>query len=358
MRIPLALLLALAMFLGACSPDDEAVDTTTTSVPDSTSEPDTSTSTSTTVAPTTTETGETSPINGLPVGDPELLDRRVMAVKIDNHPKANPQSGINEADMVIELMVEGITRYLTIWHQSDSEYLGPMRSGRPTDPTLLEAMNEPTFVISGAQDWVQQLIRSKDVHLIGEVGNPQTFRISGRSAPHDLYVDTVALREFATERDYPDDPPAGPLWAFGPMPGEAESVDQITIDFSGNTVIWDWNEEDRMWYRTGYGRESSYTDEEGNESPLGVPVMVALYVEQYTVSPPSGMSGSALPSSRTTGSGQAFVFADGEVVEGTWERETESEWFTLTDDDGEIMMVPPGKIWVSLVPANRGLTYR
>lgn len=357
MRIPLAVLLVLGMLVSACSPDDEAIDTTSTSEPTTTSETST-TSTSTTVAPTTTEARETSLINGLVVEDPELLDRRVLAVKIDNHPRANPQSGINDADMIIELMVEGITRFLTIWHESDSEYLGPMRSGRPTDPSLLVAMNEPTFVISGAQNWVQQLIRSKGVHLIGEVGNPQTFRISGRSAPHNLYVDTVALREYANDREYPSQPPDGPLWAFGPMPDQAEQVEQVTIDFSGNTVIWDWSSEDQMWQRTGFGEESTYLDQDGNELRLGVPVMVALYVEQYTVSPPSGVSGSSLPSSRTTGSGQAFVFADGKVIEGTWERETESDWFTLTDGNGESMMVPPGKVWVSLVPANRGLTYR
>ncbi len=355
MRSPLAVLLALGLLVGACSPDEVADTTTTTTT--TTSTPST-TSTSTTLAPTTTETGETSLINGTTVESPELLERRVLAVKIDNHPRANPQSGIDQADMVIELMVEGITRFLTIWHESDSEYLGPMRSGRPTDPTLLTAMNEPTFALSGAQDWVQQLIRAKDVHLIGEVGQPQTFRVSGRSAPHDLYVNTVALREYADGRGYPNDPPEGPLWAFGPMPSSAEQASQVTIDFSGNTVLWDWDEETGMWQRSGFGDESTVRDEEGEETRLGVPVMVALYVDQYSVSPPSGASGSSLPSSRTTGSGEAFIFADGRVLIGAWEREDESEWFTLTDENGKMMLVPPGRVWVSLVPSNRGLTYK
>lgn len=356
MRTPLAVLLALGLLIGACSPDDAAETTTTTQV--TTTKASSTTSTSTTVAPTTTEVGDTSLINGTLVEDPDLLERRVLGVKIDNHPRANPQSGIDQADMVIELLVEGITRFLTIWHESDSEYLGPMRSGRPTDPTLLSAMNEPTFAISGAQDWVQLLIRSKDVRLIGEVGQPQTFRISGRPAPHDLYVNTVALREYADDRGYPDDPPAEPLWAFGPLPASAEQATQVTIDFSGNTVIWDWDEETEMWYRTGFGAESTVRDQEGNETRLGVPVMVALYVDQYSLSPPSGVAGSALPSSRTTGSGEAFIFANGQVITGTWEREEESEWFTLTDEGGKTMLVPPGRVWVSLVPSNRGLTYR
>ena len=359
MQKTFSLLLALALLIAACS-GEEAAESTSTSLADatSTSSSTATSSTTSTVAPTTTEAGDRSLINGLPVESPELLERRVLAVKIDNHPRANPQSGINEADMVIELLVEGITRYLSIWHESDSDYLGPMRSGRPTDPTILAGMNEPTFAISGAQNWVQQLIRSMDVRLIGEVVRPQTFRVSGRSAPHNLYVDTNALRDYADDREYPNEPPAGPLWPFGPMSDLAEPVTEITIDFSGNTVVWNWDEEAGKWFRTGYGEPTTYRDQEGNEEPLGVPVMVALYVDQYTVSPPSGVSGSALPSSRTTGSGAAFVFADGKVTEGTWEREAETEWFTLRDENGEVMLVPPGKVWVSMVPSSRGLTYR
>lgn len=281
----------------------------------------------------------------------------MLAVKIDNHPRANPQTGIDQADMVIELMVEGITRYLTVWHESDSTYLGPMRSGRPTDPTLLTALNEPTFAISGAQNWVQGVIVSKDVHLVGEVGPPQTFRNSGRSAPHNLYVDTTALRDWADRRDYPDDPPDGPIWAFGPMSDYANPATEVTLDFSGNTVIWNWDETARMWFRTGYGEPTVHVDQEGNTEPLGAEVMVALYVEQYTSCPASGVSGSCVPSSVTTGSGKAYIFADGRVAEGTWERETEEQWFTLTDENGEIMMVPPGKVWLSLVPASGGLEY-
>lgn len=360
MRSRIARFVALVLILAACSPGDEASESTTTTTP-TTSEAETTTSTSTTLPSTTTTTtvpAERSIINGLPLTDAELAERRILAVKIDNHPRANPQSGINEADMVIELMVEGITRYLTIWHESDSTYLGPMRSGRPTDPTLLSAFNEPTFAISGAQDWVQGIIVSKDVHLVGEVGPPQTFRISGRSAPHNLFVDTTALREWADQRDYPDDPPSEAIWPFGPLSDYADSAAEVTLDFSGNTIVWTWDETAGTWLRTGYGRETTHVDEDGNEEPLGADVMVALYVEQYTSCPRSGVAGSCVPASETIGSGKAFVFFDGRVAEGTWERGAEEEWFDLYDENGEVMMVPPGRVWVSLVPASGGLQYR
>jgi len=353
MRTTLARLVALLLLVGACSPaaEEPADSSTTTSAPTTSS----SSSTSTTTPATTVDTRETSLLNGLPVDDASLLHRRVLAVKIDNHPRSIPHSGVEQADMVIELMVEGITRFISLWHESDVDYLGPNRSGRPTDAAILPAFNEPTFVISGAQAWVQSLIRSKGINLIKETSEG-TFRISGRSAPHNLYVDTFVLRETADARDYADNPPDGPMWPFGPMPAGADRAASVNIDFSNNEVIWDWDQAQGLWLRTAYGEESMYRNEDGTEGRIGVPVLVALYVEQYTASPGSGQSGTNLPSARTTGSGQAYVFADGKVVSGTWERETEEEWFTLSDENGEVISVPPGRSWVSLVPANRGLT--
>ncbi|MDH3463363.1 MAG: DUF3048 domain-containing protein, partial [Acidimicrobiia bacterium] len=282
-------------------------------------------------------------------------DRRALAVKIDNHFRARPQSGINEADMVIEVLVEGITRFISVWHQSDSEFLGPQRSGRPTDAYLLPAFGETSFAISGAQTWVQSLIVSKGIHLIGEV-KPATFRVFGRSAPHNLYVNTILLRDYADQKGYADTPPDGPIWRFGDLPASATPIESVRMNFSGNVVDWTWSAEDGAWLRTVGGNDSNWRDEDGTEGRIAVPVMVALYGEAYTASPPSGVSGKSLPSTRSIGSGKAFVFADGKVVEGTWERETESEWFTLKDDAGNFIPVPPGKIWVSLIPGNNGVT--
>lgn len=353
MRSKLAGFVASTVLISACSAAAEPPPLVTD---DATTTSSSSTSTTTTTRPSTTTSADfdTSLINGLPVDDSTLLDRRVLAVKVDNHPRANPQSGINHADMVIELMVEGITRFMTLWHESDVDYIGPVRSGRPTESNILPALNHPTFAFSGGQGWVQNMISGNGINMLKELSTGY-FRISSRSAPHNLYADTFILRETADARGYEDDPPDGPLWEFGPIDPAAEAATRVVLDFSGNTVIWTWDSDESLWLRTAYGSESNWRDEDGTEGRIGVPVMVALYVDQYTAANPSG--GKGLPSSVVTGSGRAFVFADGKVVEGTWERDSIEEWFTLTDEDGETLAVPPGKIWVSLVPSNRGLTY-
>ncbi len=350
MRTKLSWLIALGLILAACSGSVEDAGSTTTAEATTTTE----STTTTTIATTTTEAGNLSPLNGLPVDDPTLLDRRVLAVKMDNHRNARPQSGVQEADVVFEIVVEGITRFLTLWMQSDTEYFGPMRSGRPTDPHILTALNQPTFAISGAQTWVQQLIRSMDVNLIGEV-RPATFRISERFAPHNLYANTLLLRQYADEQGYQDEPPTGPIWDFGDLPSTAEPVNSIDMDFAGNPVNWEWDQASGTWLRSADGVESNWRTEDGEEGRIGFPVLVVLYVEQYLHSPPG--RGKSLPSSRTTGTGEAYVFADGKMVQGTWDRPTEQEWFTLTDASGNTIPVPAGKTWISLVPDNDGITF-
>ncbi len=343
--------LGVFVLLVACSnpavTTTEAPTTTTTTAP---------TTTTTTAARTTTTTTAvplpTSPLNGTPVEDATLLDRRVMAVKIDNHFRSRPQSGLDLASAVYELPVEGITRFIALFHHTDATYLGPIRSGRPSDGRLLNPLNA-TFAISGGQAWVQQEIRAEDIHLIGETP-PAMFRISGRRAPHNLYGDTVRLREIADARHYPNDPPPT-MFAFGPLPDTAQAATQIAMDFGNNFVVtWTWDTAASNYVRSFGGAPAELIDQEGVSSPLTANTLVVMLAERYIEQPPNDQ-GSAVPAMNTVGSGQAYVFAGGEMVSGTWQRATSADLITLTADDGTPLPVPPGYLWISIVPSQFGI---
>jgi len=162
------LLVALALVATACGGDSAettvTTEITTTTTTTTTTPPvpeTTTTSSSTTTSSTTTTTiydGPIAPLTGLPIDDETLAARRVMAIKVDNHPDARPQSGLDQADAVMEILVEGgFTRFVALFHTTDTDYVGPIRSGRPTDPTVLRPMNA-VMVVSGGQDWI---IRSR-----------------------------------------------------------------------------------------------------------------------------------------------------------------------------------------------------
>lgn len=351
MRATVARLVTLALLVAACSPADEPADsTTTTSVATTSSSTSTSSTTSTTM-----DDRELSPVNGLPVDDPDTLERRVMAVKIDNHPNARPQSGIQEAEAVVEIRVEGsFTRFMAIFHTADSEYLGPIRSARPSDAMVVLPLSA-TMVVSGGQPWVRAGISSIGVPFLTETASGM-FRISGRRAPHNLYGSTLALRETADARGFSDEAPAQPWLPFGEMHEGAEEATSARITFAqGTTVTWDWDGEN--WARTFGSTPSTWRDQDGETGQVTADTVVALVGNFYTASPPAGQSGSSVPATDTVGEGRAVVLSAGKVIEGTWSRDSADEPFTLLTTDGEPMMVPPGFLWLSIVPSVGSITW-
>ncbi len=346
-----AIFLSFSLVVAACSSGsaDTTAPVTPTDTPSTSTAVQTSTTTSTsTTTTTTTIPAPSSPLNGLAAEDPALLDRRVIAVKIDNHWNARPQSGIQDADAVYELLVEaGLTRFIALFHDNDSAYLGPMRSGRPTDPTLLKPLGA-TFTISGAQDWVVSVIRSAGVSLIGEI-RPATFRISSRFAPHNLYVDTSQLREYADNAGYVDEPPP-PLFSWGDLPEGGQFAEEIAFNWSLDlTVNWTWTGSE--YVRSTGGEPHNWVSVDGDEEQISADTLVVLFATRYTAYP-SG-SGSAVPAMDTVGSGRALVFSAGTAVEGTWSRSSTSEPFSLTDQDGSVIQFPAGRPWVSVFPDTR-----
>ena len=98
----------------------------------------TSTTTTTSIEPETTTTkvdGPKAPLTGLIVTDAAVLKRPALAIKVDNIDStgcetARPQIGIAHADIVYEILVEGITRFMAVFQSDIPETVGPVRSAR------------------------------------------------------------------------------------------------------------------------------------------------------------------------------------------------------------------------------------
>ncbi len=348
-----SLFVVVALLAASCT--SGSAQETPTAAPTTVATSSTTTTTTSTTTTTTIPANPPSPLNGLPAEDPALLERRVIAVKVDNHWDARPQSGLQEADAVFELLVEaGLTRFIALFHDNDSAFVGPMRSGRPTDPTLLSPLGA-TFAISGAQPWVTSLIAATGVRMIGEV-RPATFRTRDRRAPHNLYTDTMALREYADARGYADEPPPDLFrWGDQELPPDAIAT-RIELGFSNSaTVTWEWNGERYLRFLGEQPHEWRSQDGE-TTGQIGADTLVVLFAPRYTARPPSGQ-GSSVPAMDTVGAGRALLFAGGRVVEGTWDRTSIDDVFELTTDGGEPLTVPPGVPWVSIFPEGRSVSW-
>ncbi|HSM01484.1 MAG TPA: DUF3048 domain-containing protein [Acidimicrobiia bacterium] len=360
-RLIVALL--LLAIVAACGGD--AAPTTTTTVPTTTSTTTAipTTTTTTTLPPTTTTIGpETtvttfpadfaSPLNGLPAQDTLALDRSVIAIKIDNHPEARPQSGLLEADAVIELLVEGgFTRFIALFHDNESDFVGPIRSLRPTDSTLVLPTGAPLFM-SGGQQWVQSLTVARGQRILGESAG--MFRSSLRVAPHNLYGRTETLRDRADARGYTDRP-ASPLLPIDDWPYPDDTASEVELRWSDiNVVVWRYFPDKRTYGRWTNNSRHYVQDEDREQTQIEVEVLVILEGDLYTAFPPA--DGTPVPATDTVGTGEAWVLARGRVWHGTWHRSDIDEPFELRSDDGSTASVPAGLAWISVFPAGSSMT--
>src|SRR5207237_3959294 len=108
-----------------------------------------------------------APLTGLPM-DIVRARRPVLVVKIDNAPKARPQIGLNQADVVFEEGVEGgITRFAALFHSEMSKPVGPVRSARSTDIKIVSALHHPLFAYSGANALFKQYVHDAPLVDVG-----------------------------------------------------------------------------------------------------------------------------------------------------------------------------------------------
>ena len=300
--------------------------------------------------------GINSPVNGLPMpsGSNNSI---VIGIKNDNNVRARPQSGPQKADAVFEVLVEGgMTRFINIFYQSDTSYHGPIRSARPTDPTVLRPLGG-VLVASGATGGLIPEINDMGVPVITD-RRPEYFRISSRKAPHNLYADTTKLKSIAISKGYKKVNIPQPLFPWGdPTFENWQNNSFLKLVFSGYTeTTWTWNGSSYLrTYYDAYQNQNknnihNWLDENGNTGQISVDTVIALFCEPY-VHPLQ------LPSVKTVGEGRAIILHGGKMLDAKWKRGSNLDPFHITDSNNNILYVPKGKVWISLVPNTKNPSF-
>lgn len=293
-------------------------------------------STTTTAKETTTSAASrTSPLTGLPDPSGASQQRAALVVKTGNNPEARPQSGLEVADVVYEEIVEGgITRFAAVYHSEAPDEVGPVRSVRGMDPNLALSVGGIFTYSGGTRPNIAKIRATPGILSIDETqAGPAMVRDNKgrRHAPDNLYV-------------HPDK-----MWAKGgtPIPprplfeylgkGESftgEAVTALTVRFGGQfDATYTFDAAAHAWKRS-FGFVPFTTFNGKQVTPTNVIVEFISY--------PSNSEGV------TTGSGDAWIFSDGNVVRGKWNRPNPSQPAQFTDAAGTPVKLLPGRTWVEL----------
>jgi len=291
----------------------------------------------------------TYPLTGLPAPSEEARFTRPLFVKIENTPMARPQMGVSSADVVYESLTEaGITRFACIFQSTIPDEVGPVRSARNMEVTLVPQY-DALFFNSGANSTVLREIADAGLadmshSKAGEI----YYRVSYREAPHNLYLslskayDLAEKKGFATTLDRVHE-----LEFLDEFPNEAPDAAKIVVPFSYSYVAqWHWDDDEKVYYR--YMDEWTY--DVSNGAQISTTNLVVIWVDYIPL--PHVLQGQTFGVNMAS-SGQATLFIAGKRYDGTWESDGVNPP-RFKDGSGKSIKLAPGKTWFQVL--DNGMT--
>jgi len=295
-------------------------------------------------------TNSLSPLSGRYGG----LGKEILVAKIDNTPSAQPQSGLSKADLVYVTEVEGgLTRLIALFATDIPEKVGPIRSARISDISILEPYGKVTFAYSGAQSkMLPYLAAAKLVDASPLSGSPGWFRETWRPVSYiNLMATPTALLDWSGGTAKTQD--LG--WKFSPLPPanrarEGKPAKWVTANWDGSSMGFVWDTQKRGWvvYANGARTQAS----EGGSQIASTVLIQSVKQED------SGFGdryGGKTPLIRTVGQGKVLMLRDGRMWEGKWSRPNGETPTAYKYEDGETMSFDPGQVWIVLLDSSRNI---
>ncbi len=338
---------------------------------------------------------EQCPINGAMYGETarQLWEtRRPLAVVIENHQESRPQSGISSADVVYEAVSEGgVTRTLSIFYCQDAKVVGPVRSARVHFINLLrEWGNYPLYAhvggancdvttgsgcANGAPADALGLVRKIGWNFYNDLNQfsiPYPFfyrdydRLPGVATEHTMYTSTAKLWEYAAKnRELTNVDEEGVSWdedwtpwTFADDAPQAKRGKETPIVYSFYDtnvsqygVRWEYDASTNTYKRFNGGKP--HTDFNTDAQLIAKNVIVIEAVE----SPANDDYPGGHIVYRLTGTGPMYAFQNGNVITGTWSKETLDSKMLFLDENGNEISMVGGTVWISMLPLGNGVQY-
>jgi hypothetical protein len=283
----------------------------------------------------------------------EVADQLVLAVMVDDHPRARPQSGLNSAAVVWHAPAEGgVPRYLMLFQDRLPYPVGPVRSARLYFIAWASEWRSAFARVGGSPQARRILAESGDGELVYDIdeyvwGPAYLWRIGERSAPHNVYTDGEHLREVAARLGAVDAGVTG-VWRFEPDPPLARRPAGATIrvPYQYNTVDYAYDRASNRWIRSVTGASPQIDAADGE--PVAPSNVVVMYVPFRPLD--DGHPEKGRLEADVIGSGPALIGTDGLTIEGTWQKDAFDAPTRFRDTAGRDVTLTTGQTFVQVVP--------
>ena len=284
-------------------------------------------------------------IDGKGVNDEKEVMPELVAVMIENSSDAWPLSGLENASIVYEALSEGrIPRFLTIFPITDlPDEVGPVRSARPYYVQIAKSFDALYAHVGGSPDGLA-LIKQIGLEDFNEFYNGQYFWRDeiGRFAPHNVYTSKdLILNKYREgvqkEKKY--------SWVSFENLKSDESKFILPYDVIVNYTPSTYQA--KYVYDPAIKKYQRYQAKE----PLITREEAKVFVDNVVIEehPHQVLDSVGRRSIELSGKGRVWVFRNGEMVEGSWTRETSTSPVKYLDLNSTEIKFMPGTTWVNLV---------
>jgi hypothetical protein len=376
----LAIMLLISLLLVACRSETPAPTLTATIIPVNTSSPTPTSSqtpeppTATVPTPTQTTTptpeirasgpdnfpSDVSPLTGLQVDDPSLLDRRPLSIKVQTFPRGQrPPYGVSLADLVFDYYQNnGLTRLHAVFYSQDAERVSPIRSARLFDRHPVR-MYGSILAFGGADQRILNTLVNSDFasRLVLEGANncPPMCRLDPNGFNY-LTTNTAELSAYADENDIDNTRQNLNGMTFDPqIPSGGEAGQQLYTRYSISSYVrWDYDDTNGEYLRFQDTQEDTTGQSEGyaplldgltNQQIAADNVLVLYVLHEYVFK--SGNS--EIVDIKLEGSGKGYAYRNGQRFEITWNRSAPDALVTFSLSEGSLYPLKPGNTWFQII---------
>lgn len=296
-----------------------------------------------------------SELTHLPI-DESLKNQRPICAMVDNEKTALPHFGVNEADIVYEIMNstanDRITRFMVVMKDWGSiEQLGSIRSTRPTN-ILLAAEYNAVLCHDGGPFYIDAYFAKKVFKdhysgIFSRVNNGKAREFTEYIMPGDL---DKAFKNSGFDQEYNEFYP-GEHFTFAPAcdpitfedNDEAIAATFIDLPFKHNGSELKYNESDKKYYYSEYGMPH-------DDGKTGKTLCFDNVIIQDCTFTQLDSHGYLIYN--VIDSGKAgYYCTNGKAIPITWAKGGEDNSITrFYDSNGEEIKINTGKTYITLIP--------
>jgi len=292
-------------------------------------------------------------------------DDRPIALMVDNNVNAQPQSGINSAYVVYEIIVEGNeTRLMPVWKgASDDLVVGPVRSVRHY---YLDYMKENDAICShlGQSPQAESDIKIYKMDDINgqayDTGKARTstslfWRESSRKAPHNAYTSIGSLKQIAKDKGYKLTSTEDSVLNYVSKEVNLESnttANTVTIPYSSNhKVKYVYNEETGRYTRYSKGRLQK---DGGTGEDITTKNIIITLVYNYTLDDGEGKGRQTL---NNIGQANGYYITNGKATEILCVKDSRTSQTKYIYHDGSEIEVNDGNTFINIAPIDANISF-